>query len=236
MPDGVHLLASTALFRGFSEQELEPLASRLQPRSFPRGSYIFREGDPGHTFYVIADGQVKIAHLGRQGEEIVFALLTTGDTFGELALFDEASTRTADAQATEPTDCLALNREPFMTFAETHPPLMRHLTRVLSVYLRRADEALAEAAFMDITGRVAKKLLDLSPYLPGHGGTGRHTPGRAGRTAARTRSPDRRPRDSADPGGHDRREPREREPGRFPVRRARRHRPGGRNDHHPPGG
>ncbi len=162
MPDGVRLLASTTLFRGFSEQELEPLASRLQPRSFPRGSYIFREGDPGRTFYVIADGQVKIAHLGRQGEEIVFALLTAGDTFGELALFDEESTRTADAQAAEPTDCLALNREPFMTFAETHPPLMRHLVRVLSVYLRRADEALAEAAFMDITGRVAKKLLDLA--------------------------------------------------------------------------
>jgi CRP/FNR family transcriptional regulator/CRP/FNR family cyclic AMP-dependent transcriptional regulator len=162
MPDGVRLLASTTLFRGFSEQELEPLASRLQPRSFPRGTYVFREGDPGHTLYVIATGQVKIAHLGRQGEEIVFALLTTGDTFGELALFDDGSTRTADAQATEPTDCLALSREPFMAFAETHPRLMRHLIKVLSVYLRRADEALGEAAFLDITGRVAKKLLDLA--------------------------------------------------------------------------
>src|SRR5438309_10278211 len=121
MPDGVRLLASTTLFRGFSEQELEPLAARLQPRSFPRGTYIFREGDPGHTFYVIASGQVKIAHLGRQGEEIVFALLTTGDTFGELALFDEESTRTDDALATVPTDCLALNRDRFMSLDETHP-------------------------------------------------------------------------------------------------------------------
>jgi CRP/FNR family transcriptional regulator/CRP/FNR family cyclic AMP-dependent transcriptional regulator len=162
MPDGVRLLASTTLFRGFSEQELEPLASRLQPRNFPRGAYVFREGDPGHTLYVVAAGQVKIAHLGRQGEEIVFALLTTGDTFGELALFDEESTRTADAQATEPTDCLALNREPFMNFAQSHPGLMRHVIKVLSVYLRRADEALGEAAFLDISGRVAKKLLDLA--------------------------------------------------------------------------
>src|SRR5260370_3429886 len=162
MPDGVRRLASASLFRGFAQQELEPLASRLQPRSFRRGSYIFREGDPGHSLHVIAEGQVKIAHRGRHGEEIVFALLTTGDTFGELALFDEDSTRTADAQAAEPTDCLALNRDPFMTFAQTHPPLMRHLIRVLSVYLRRAHEALAEAAFMDITARVAKKLLDLA--------------------------------------------------------------------------
>src|ERR1700737_2616708 len=154
MPDGVRLLASTTLFRGFSEGEREPLASRLQPRSFPRGAYVFREGDPGHTLYVIAAGQVKIAHLGRQGEEIVFALLTTGDTFGELALFDDETSRTADAQATEPTDCLVLDREPFMTFAESHPRLMRHVITVLSVYLRRADEALGEAAFLDITGRV----------------------------------------------------------------------------------
>src|SRR5438445_12774207 len=121
MPDGVRLLASTTLFRGFSEQELESLASRLQPRSFPRGSYVFREGDPGHTLYVIASGQVKIAHLGRQGEEIVFALLTGGDTFGELALFGDDSTRTGDAQATEPTDCLALSRETFRVFAAGPP-------------------------------------------------------------------------------------------------------------------
>src|SRR6202165_2676146 len=146
MPDGVRLLASTTLFRGFSEAELEPLASRLQPRSFPRGAYVFREGDPGHTFYLIADGQVKIAHLGRQGEEIVFALLTTGDTFGELAVFDEDSTRAAVAQATEPTDCLVLNREPFMTFAESHPPLMRHLITVFGVSLRRAGGGLAVGA------------------------------------------------------------------------------------------
>jgi CRP/FNR family transcriptional regulator, cyclic AMP receptor protein len=162
MPDGVRLLSSTAMFRGFSEQELEPLASRLQPRSFPRGTYIFREGDPGHALYVIAGGQVKIAHLGRRGEEIVFAVLMPGETFGELALFDDESTRNADAQAMEPTDCLTLNREPFMSFVESHPQLMRHLIKVLSTYLRRADDALGEAAFLDITGRVAKKLLDLA--------------------------------------------------------------------------
>lgn len=162
MPDGLRLLASATLFSGFSEQELEPLASRLQPRSFPRGAYVFREGDAGHALYVIAAGQVKIAHLGRRGEEIVFALLTVGDTFGELALFDDESTRTADAQATQPTDCLALNRESFMNFTETHPRVLRHLIKVLSVYLRRADDALGEAAFLDITGRVAKKLLDLA--------------------------------------------------------------------------
>jgi len=162
MPDGLRLLSKTAMFRGFSEEDLEPLASRMQPRSFPRGTYVFREGDPGHALYVIAGGQVKIAHLGRAGEEIVFALLAPGDTFGELALFDDLSTRTADAQATEPTDCLILDRDPFMSFVESHPPLMRHLIKVLSGYLKRADDALGEAAFLDIPGRVAKKLLDLA--------------------------------------------------------------------------
>ncbi len=160
--DPVPVLGRTALFAGIPPGELESLAPSLKTRTFARGAYLFHEGDPGGTLYVIQSGQVKISRMGRGGEEAIFAVLLPGDVFGELSVFDEQAARSADAQAMELTECVLLRREPLMAFLEGHPLFMRHLFKVLSGYIRRKDEAFAESAFLDIPGRVAKKLLDLA--------------------------------------------------------------------------
>lgn len=160
--DPLPVLRRTALFRQVPVDQLEPLIPAIRSRSYARGSYIFHEGDPGTTFYVIHTGQVKIARLGRQGEEAVFAILLPGDTFGELALFDDNATRTADAQAMDLTECLTLERAAFVTFIDHHPEVTRHVIRVLGGYIRGMDESFSEAAFLDIPGRVAKQLLELA--------------------------------------------------------------------------
>ncbi|TMG28260.1 MAG: Crp/Fnr family transcriptional regulator [Chloroflexi bacterium] len=160
--DPIPILLRTALFGGLPADQLDPLLPAIRSRSYARGSYLFHEGDAGTTFYVINTGQVKIARLGRQGEEAVFAILLPGDTFGELALFEDNATRTADAQAMDLTECLTLERQAFVTFIDRHPELTRHVIRLLSGYIRGMDESFSEAAFLDIPGRVAKKLLELS--------------------------------------------------------------------------
>ena len=160
--DPIPVLRRTALFGTLPADQLEPLLPAIRARSYARGSYVFHEGDPGTTFYVIHSGQVKIARLGRSGEEAVFAILLPGDTFGELALFDDNATRTADAQAMDLTECLTLERLAFITFIDNHPELTRHVIRLLGGYIRGMDESFSEAAFLDIPGRVAKKLLELA--------------------------------------------------------------------------
>src|SRR5919198_3628198 len=111
--DAVALLGRVSLFAGFSPQELEPLAAAARLRTFPKGSYIFHEGDPGNTLFVIRSGQVKIARIGPGGEEVVFAVLLPGDFFGEMALFDEDAFRTASAQAEQLPESLPASRQLF---------------------------------------------------------------------------------------------------------------------------
>ena len=170
--DPIPILRRTALFGTLRADQLEPLLPAIRSRSYARGSYVFHEGDPGTTFYVIHSGQVKIARLGRGGEEAVFAILLPGDTFGELALFDDSATRTADAQAMDLTECLTLERQAFITFIDNHPELTRHVIRLLGGYIRGMDESFSEAAFLDIPGRVAKKLLELAETHGELGGGG----------------------------------------------------------------
>jgi CRP-like cAMP-binding protein len=160
--DAVGLLRRTPLFQAATADELEPLAILARPRTYAKAAYIFHEGDPGTSLFVINAGQVKISRLGRGGDEVVFSVLLPGDFFGELALFDEHATRTADAQAVELTECLTISRDAFLAFLEQHPRMTRHLLRAVATYIRRMDDSYAETAFVDIPARVAARLLDLA--------------------------------------------------------------------------
>ena len=110
MADPLELLAKAHLFEGLAESDLESLRPAIRTRSFKRGSYLFREGDPGSHLHMVVQGQIKIGRMGQGGGEVVFAIAGPGEIFGELSLFDEEGERTADAQALEPTECLVIGR------------------------------------------------------------------------------------------------------------------------------
>jgi CRP/FNR family transcriptional regulator, cyclic AMP receptor protein len=160
--DALVLLRRTPLFAGLSPSDLEPLQSELKWRRFSRDSYIFREGDPGDHLHVIASGEVKISRTTLAGGEVVFAILGAGDVFGELAVLEEKAVRSADAQAITDTQCLALHKHALVAFLKARPGVMWQVITVLSDYIRRKDEAFADLAFLDIPGRVARKLLELA--------------------------------------------------------------------------
>jgi len=138
--DPVPLLQRTTLFAGVDAADLEALLPELHHRSFQSGTHIFHEGDPGTHLFLVLSGEVKIARTGRAGAEVVFAVLMAGDLFGELALFEEGATRTADAVAVEATECLTLGRRSLITFLHAHPERMWDVIRILSEYIRRKDE------------------------------------------------------------------------------------------------
>jgi CRP/FNR family transcriptional regulator, cyclic AMP receptor protein len=159
--DPVAVLAESTLFRAVPRQDLETLVPAATSRTFKKGSYIFRQGDVGNALYVIQRGQVKISRMGRGGDEAIFAILTAGDSFGEIALLSGEAERTADAQTLALTECVSVAKAPFLTFLERHPALATSLIRALAGYVQQVDQSLAEIAFLDIGGRVARKLLDL---------------------------------------------------------------------------
>jgi CRP/FNR family cyclic AMP-dependent transcriptional regulator len=160
--DPVQVLHGSAFFEGVDAADLKALVPSLQRRSFDAGAHIFREGDLGLQLHVILSGEVKIARSGPRGGEVVFAVLMPGDLFGELALLEEDAVRTADAVAVEPTECLTLERSALIAFLDADRERMWHLIRFLSAYIRRKDESFAEVAFLDIQGRVARRLLELA--------------------------------------------------------------------------
>lgn len=160
--EALALLSRTPLFAGAKPADLESLLADFRLRRYATDSYLFREGDPGDHLYLVASGEVKISRTTERGGEVIFAVLGTGDLFGELAVMQENAVRSADAQALNETDCFLLHRQALVAFLQAHPAVMWQVITVLSDYIRRKDEAFSDLAFNDIPGRVARKLLELA--------------------------------------------------------------------------
>ncbi len=169
-PDALSTLASVPLFARVPRPDLADLGSRMTSRQLPRGTVLFHQGDPGDSLYVIESGAVKVSNLSGDGREVVVALLGPGEVLGELAMLDRG-VRTADATAIEDTVVLALSSAGFRPFVEDHPQVAWQLLEVLAVRLRETSEALQDAIFSDVPGRLAKRFLDLSErYGSAHDG------------------------------------------------------------------
>ncbi|MAG34746.1 MAG: hypothetical protein CL878_00630 [Dehalococcoidia bacterium] len=154
-------LRRAPLFKALSDTQIEQLEERVRRQHFERGDIVCYQGDPGDTFYVVVDGQVKISLMSPDGQEAILVMLDAGECFGELSLFDEQP-RSATVSATEPTDVLVLRRPDFLRLVEVHPDIAVALLGLLTKRLRDTDQIVEDAAFLDIGERLAKKLLQLA--------------------------------------------------------------------------
>ncbi len=160
------LLAEIPLFQPLWPEERMALAARMRPKRFAKGEVLFHREDPASHLYVIATGTVKIAIPDEGGREVVMALYRGGDVFGELALFDNAP-RSASVTALSETVVYALAGDDFFAVLEKNPKAMRRLLALLARIVRRVSGQVGDLVFLDLEGRVAKYLLDLSELSPG---------------------------------------------------------------------
>lgn len=157
----LEVLARVPLFRGVARSDLSALAQHLKRKHLSPDEVLFLEGSPGSHLYIIVTGSVRIVTRSIDGREVQVALLGPGDVIGELSALD-GKPRSGEARAAEDSDLYMLSAVALKNFLLGHPTVSWELLKVLAGRLRKADEALADAAFLDVPGRVAKKLLELS--------------------------------------------------------------------------
>jgi CRP/FNR family transcriptional regulator, cyclic AMP receptor protein len=155
------LLASTEFFSGVDADELSALERSGEVRDLVRGDVLFHEGDVPDRLFVVLSGRIAIASKSIDGRESVYALMETGNLFGEMGLLDNLP-RSAEARALEPSRALAVPYGPVRELFDRQPARLWNVVRMLSGRLRAMDEALADSVFLDVTGRTAKRLLELA--------------------------------------------------------------------------
>lgn len=157
----IQTLSTIKLFEEFTDDELASLADAAQVRSLQRNDVIFSEGDEPDNLYVARSGRIAISNKSIDGRESMIALMEADDLFGEMGLFDGQG-RSAEARALEPSEIIILPYAQVRAVYEARPQLLWQVVHLLADRIRTTDTALADSVFLDVTGRTAKRLLELS--------------------------------------------------------------------------
>ena len=160
------VLKSMPMFAAFGEDQLRMLMSMVSRRAAPRGTVVVTEGDRTDFLYVVISGRLKVMMGEANGKEVILGILGPGEFFGEMGLIDDGP-RSASVVAIEPCELLLLTRRDFKRcMAESYETAMA-VMRVLVRRLRAADRKIASLAMLDVYGRVARLLLDMSEDVGG---------------------------------------------------------------------
>ena len=157
----VTFLSSMDLFSGVQQELLEPIVQQSSVQSLQRGDMLFSEGDEANDLYIVLEGRVAIANRSFDGRESVVALMESGDLFGEMPLF-RPDGRSADARVLENSSVVVIPYVPVKSLYQEHPEMLWKIVDMLAERLKVMDVALADSMFLDVTGRTAKRLLELA--------------------------------------------------------------------------
>lgn len=154
-------IRAVELFRDLEEADLDALAASASTRRLARGDVLFREEAEPTELYVVRAGRIAMVNRSADGRESVVALMEAGDLFGEMPLFDGLA-RSTDGRALESSEVIVIPYAPLHEMYTNDPTKLWHVVELLAVRLRVMNGVLADSVFLDVTGRTAKRLLEIA--------------------------------------------------------------------------
>ena len=143
------------------QQSIDKLLAHCHRRTYSAKAAIIRQGDPSHDLYYIVKGSVTVMLEDDEGRELVLAYLNPGDFFGEIGLFNEHVNRSALVRAKTACEVATISYDRLKTMSTVFPDLLFAISSQLANRLRKMNRKIGDLAFMDVSGRVARAMLDL---------------------------------------------------------------------------
>lgn len=125
-------------------------------------SMIVRAGETPNAIYFILKGSVSVLMEDEEGHELILAYLGPGEFFGELGLFESDAKRSALVRARMECEVVIVAYDKFRALCRENANLLMCLTGQIASRLRTTSQRMGHLAFLDVTGRIARILLDLA--------------------------------------------------------------------------
>jgi CRP/FNR family cyclic AMP-dependent transcriptional regulator len=165
------VLAESELFETLAEGELDQVVAIASRKQVGAGETVFLRGQPARALYAVVSGQVKVVATASDGREIVLRLIDPGACFGEIALLDGGA-RTATLVASVPSELIVIDRRDLLDLLRRRPEIALELLAVVAQRLRSTTEQVEDTNFLQLTQRLARKLLELASTYGSDEGAG----------------------------------------------------------------
>lgn len=138
----VSAVRSLPMFRGLSPRDQSRVAELASIRDYPRGDYLWREGDQAEALTIIVRGRVKIVRHAEAGD-VILEIFGTGEPVGAIAVYNYIP-YPASAVSMEPTSLLLLPRREYFELLDRNPEfaraIIRELTRLTIALVRKVQD------------------------------------------------------------------------------------------------
>jgi CRP-like cAMP-binding protein len=155
---------SVNLFNVLCPHKTRVMGEKHEFRRYNKDQFIYIPNDEASHIYMVVEGRVKIGHYLEDGKEVVSAILTTGELFGELALAGEEK-RKDFAQAMENNTTLCpLSIEELKALMKEDKELSFRLFKLVGLRLMRLERKLELLVFKDARTRIIEFLKDAASW------------------------------------------------------------------------
>jgi CRP-like cAMP-binding protein len=153
-------LKNVSIFANLADQEIARFQNAAQLRRYKKGKLIYLQGESANFFYVVRGGWVKLFRTMPEGEEVIVDMLTTGNIFGESAIFEQ-DLHMCTAQVVEDVQLLSISSNLLREQIRINPALALNMLSSMSKHHRHHYSALAFNAMLSAPQRVGCFLLRL---------------------------------------------------------------------------
>jgi len=160
------MLNNINVFTELVQSDAEILTRHCQTRSYPANTILINEGDLSNSMYVIKEGEVKVYASDENGKEVILLILHAGEYFGEMALVDDEP-RSASVITLTPVKLMVITKADFKNFLASNSEVAFNMIRALTRKIRAMTNSVKNLALLDVYGRVAHILIDLSSEIDG---------------------------------------------------------------------
>lgn len=144
-------------------KDIDNFLAHCHRRRFPAKSTLIYAGDKSESLYYIVKGSVTVIIEDDEGREMIVTYLNDGDFFGEMGVFEQQDdSRSAWIRTKTECEVAEINYSKFHELSEKYPEYLYALGAQMARRLRNTTRKVGDLAFLDVTGRVARTLLDLS--------------------------------------------------------------------------
>jgi sigma-B regulation protein RsbU (phosphoserine phosphatase) len=146
VPSDATLFLQIPLFQDLSKEDLFSLINELPVEAYEAGKYLFREGEPGNSLYVVKSGRIEVVLAGGTSDEMHLRFCGPGEYVGEMSLILKQGRRTASVRTTEDSQLWMMTRDKFNECIKRWPHLAYSMVEIMSERLESSNEA----AFNDL--------------------------------------------------------------------------------------
>ncbi|MBW4046746.1 MAG: Crp/Fnr family transcriptional regulator [Proteobacteria bacterium] len=157
----IDLVRRVPMFSVLTEAQAWTLSQSIVKKRYKRGESIVEQGGRSNALFIILAGRARVVSVDAKGREVILAVLHPGDHVGEMSLID-GEPHSASVSAEAQTDVLMLGRVAFLQSLPENSSMSFSIMRGLVHRLRRADSKIESLALMDVYGRVARALMEMS--------------------------------------------------------------------------